>query len=120
MRILLIIIQLMFWPGCTGAPTPAQPEPELAELRLQVHYFTASWCQPCQRAKPRLNKLIRTSPNTDFHKVDVVKNEPLTKLWNVTKIPTYVVRYAGEEVFRTRDIAKLESLVREFEQRDVK
>lgn len=125
MRIVLLIVQLAFWPGCSAPPpTSVDPrpepvervEPDLAPLRLKVYYFTASWCSPCQKHKPTLTRLMKETEETDFLKVDVDKNPNLVNRWNVPMIPTYVVYYAGEEIHRTRDIYELQKLVRDFEQ----
>jgi thiol-disulfide isomerase/thioredoxin len=89
--------------------------PDLAELRLTVYAFTSPYCTPCQRNKPRVQALANDAKSTDFLEVDISKTRVLMEKWEIKVVPTYVVFYAGEEVFRTNSIYELENLVREFE-----
>lgn len=52
-------------------------------------YFTASWCNPCQRTKPFAEELIAEGFNITF--VDADENIDLVKKFEIKSIPTYIL-----------------------------
>lgn len=64
--------------------------------------FSAIWCGPCKTLKPKLELLANEDryKNIGFYKVDVDKNEELSKLLNITSLPTIVIISSGREYSR--------------------
>ena len=64
-----------------------------------VLYFTADWCNPCQRTRPITDELKREGL-VDFLYVDVDTELKLAEQFGVKSIPTYVLIEDGKEVKR--------------------
>lgn len=70
--------------------------------------FTATWCGPCQQMSPLVSKLERQG--YPIRKVDVDQNRELTKQFNITSIPTFVLVVANREVSRVTGPVSEQSL----------
>ena len=59
--------------------------------------FSATWCGPCKRLKPLLEDLSNDPQYNmiTFYKVDVDKNEELSKHFNISSIPTTLIIKKG-------------------------
>jgi len=64
-----------------------------------VLYFTADWCNPCQRTRPITDELKREGL-VDFLYVDVDTELKLAEQFGIKSIPTYVFIEDGKEVKR--------------------
>lgn len=64
-----------------------------------ILYFTADWCNPCQRTKPFAEELIRDGANIKF--IDADSEMEMIKNFKILSVPTYIVLKNGEEVYRT-------------------
>jgi thiol-disulfide isomerase/thioredoxin len=64
-----------------------------------VLYFTAEWCNPCQRTKPVAEELKRDGV-IDFMFIDADSETELVQKFGVKSIPTYILIKDGEEVKR--------------------
>jgi len=64
-----------------------------------VLYFTADWCNPCQRTRPITDELKREGL-VDFLYVDVDTELKLAEQFGIKSIPTYVLIEDGKEVKR--------------------
>jgi thioredoxin 1 len=64
-----------------------------------VLYFTAEWCNPCQRTKPIAEELKRDGV-IDFMFVDADSESDLVQKFGIKSIPTYILIKDGEEVKR--------------------
>jgi thioredoxin 1 len=64
-----------------------------------VLYFTAEWCNPCQRTRPIAEELKREGV-IDFIFVDVDSEIELLQKFGIKSVPTYVLLKDGEEVKR--------------------
>lgn len=64
--------------------------------------FSAKWCGPCKTLKPKLELLVNDDryKNIGFYTVDVDKNEELSKLLNITSLPTIIIISFGREYKR--------------------
>lgn len=64
-----------------------------------VLYFTAEWCNPCQRTKPIAEELI-SEGLVDFVFVDVDSEVELVQKFEIKSVPTYILIQDGQEVKR--------------------
>ena len=64
-----------------------------------VLYFTAEWCNPCQRTKPVAEELKRDGI-IDFIFVDADTELELIEKFGIKSIPTYILIQDGQEVKR--------------------
>jgi thiol-disulfide isomerase/thioredoxin len=64
-----------------------------------VLYFTAEWCNPCQRTRPVAEELKRDGL-IDFLFVDADTELELLEKFSVKSIPTYILLEDGREVKR--------------------
>jgi thioredoxin-like negative regulator of GroEL len=64
-----------------------------------VLYFTAEWCNPCQRTKPIAEDLKRDGV-IDFVFVDADSEIELVQKFGIKSIPTYILLNDGIEVKR--------------------
>ena len=65
----------------------------LEQSEYLLFYFTASWCQPCQKIKPNIIKLANglTSNNIKFYMIDIDSNDELTEICKIESVPTFVL-----------------------------
>ena len=64
-----------------------------------VLYFTADWCNPCQRTKPVADELKREGL-VDFIFVDADTELELIEKFGIKSVPTYILINNGIEVKR--------------------
>ena len=64
-----------------------------------VLYFTAEWCNPCQRTRPVAEELKRDGA-IDFLFVDADTERELVEKFGIKSIPTYILIEDGYEVKR--------------------
>ena len=64
-----------------------------------VLYFTAEWCNPCQRTRPIAEDLKRDGI-IDFVFVDADSETELVKKFDIKSIPTYILIEDGKETKR--------------------
>ena len=64
-----------------------------------VLYFTADWCNPCQRTKPVAEELKRDGV-IDFQFIDADSEMELIKKFEIKSIPTYILMEDGKETKR--------------------
>lgn len=64
-----------------------------------VLYFTAEWCNPCQRTRPVAEELKRDGV-VDFVFVDADSEIELIEKFGIKSIPTYILLDDGREVKR--------------------
>ena len=76
-----------------------------------VLYFTADWCNPCQRTKPHAEELIAEGANIKF--VDADAEPDMVKNFKVLSIPTFVLIEDGKEIKRMNG-AKTKEQLQEF------
>ncbi len=65
-----------------------------------VLYFTAEWCNPCQRTRPIAEELSREGL-IDFIFIDVDSEIELLRKFEIKSVPTYILLQDGEEVKRS-------------------
>jgi thiol-disulfide isomerase/thioredoxin len=64
-----------------------------------VLYFTAEWCNPCQRTRPVAEELKREGV-IDFIFIDADTEIELVQKFGIKSIPTYLLIKDGSEVKR--------------------
>ena len=64
-----------------------------------VLYFTAEWCNPCQRTRPVAEELKRDGV-IDFIFVDADSEIELLEKFSIRSVPTYILLEDGREVKR--------------------
>lgn len=64
-----------------------------------VLYFTAEWCNPCQRTRPIAEELKRDGL-VDFIFVDADTEVELLEKFGIKSVPTYILIEDGREVKR--------------------
>jgi len=64
-----------------------------------VLYFTAEWCNPCQRTRPVAEELKRDGL-IDFVFVDADTEIQLLEKFGIRSVPTYILLEDGLEVKR--------------------
>ena len=64
-----------------------------------ILYFTADWCNPCQRTRPVAEELKRDGL-VDFIFIDADSEIELLEKFGIKSIPTYILIEDGIEVKR--------------------
>jgi thiol-disulfide isomerase/thioredoxin len=64
-----------------------------------VLYFTAEWCNPCQRTRPIAEELKKDGI-IDFIFVDADTEIELLQKFGIKSVPTYILLEDGREVKR--------------------
>ncbi len=64
-----------------------------------VLYFTAEWCNPCQRTRPVAEELKRDGL-IDFIFVDADSEIELLQEFGIKSVPTYILLEDGKEIKR--------------------
>ncbi len=77
-------------------------------------YFTASWCGPCKRIYPLIDKLSEglDSDIIDIYKVDIDENDELAEKLNIKSVPTfllydkktYINQCNGADIHKVKDL----------------
>jgi thioredoxin 1 len=76
---------------------PPKPQP-----KIKVVAFTATWCGPCQRAKPLLVEI--KALGIEVQVVDIDADLALAQQCGVTRVPTFLLLVDGQEAARTYDV----------------
>ena len=74
-----------------------------------VLYFTADWCNPCQKVKPIVEEMNKDSI-TKFQMIDVDSEMELTKKFEIRSVPTFILIKNGTEIKRTTGAQTREQL----------
>ena len=102
-----LVALLVLIAGCEKLPEQGH---EGGCRRPRVLAFTASWCTPCQRAKPALIQIQTTGVDVEI--IDIDARPELAKQYGVTSVPTFFVYVCGKKAVRTQDITVVVSLTR--------
>jgi len=102
-------------PAATPTPAPIvapAPKPASKPALPQLAAFTATWCGPCQRAKPIVDQ-IEKAGLADVVRVDIDKQPDTARQYQVSSVPTFILYRVGKEVLRTHDIGKVKRALHE-------
>jgi thiol-disulfide isomerase/thioredoxin len=105
--LLALIVLLALIAGCK---TPQEQRHQDGCQRPRLLAFTASWCTPCQRAKPALIQIRAAGAEVEI--IDIDEHAELAKQYGVTSVPTFFVYVCGKTAVRTQDISVVVSLTR--------
>lgn len=75
---------------------------------LILFYFTASWCNPCQKIKPMIEKLSDglEKNKIEIYLVDINENDELQDKLEINSVPTFFIlhentiinKYSGSDI----------------------
>ena len=80
--------------GCEQPKSKPQP-------KIKVMAFTATWCGPCQRAKPLLVEI--QALGVEVQGINIDADPALAQQCGITKVPTFLLLIDSKEVARTYD-----------------
>ena len=88
-------------------------QPSIADYKLVVIDFTATWCGPCQRIAPYFEQLNNQyHSRCNFYKVDVDEGDDIAQFCQIAQMPTFKIYYQGKEVKSIcGDIQELENSI---------
>lgn len=73
--------------------------------------FWATWCGPCLKMAPAVSQLAdEYKGRAVVAKLDVDKNPGISKKYDVSAIPTFIVFHKGEEVMRYAGMTTIKGL----------
>lgn len=72
--------------------------------------FFATWCGPCTKLHPVLEKLAAASDAYDIVKVDIDENPDLADKFNVSAVPTLLIFKDGKSISRSEGYYDFETL----------
>ena len=84
----------------TQFKTASEFDSAIAQDKLVVVDFYATWCGPCKMIAPLLEKFQNEYSNIKFLKIDVDQLGSLAQEYNVSSMPTLILFKNGEEVNR--------------------
>jgi len=84
-----------------------------------LFYFTATWCGPCQKIKPLLEKISEgADPNKlEVYMIDIDENDNLASEFKIRSVPTFYLYHKKELKGQTggADIKKVQELLKGME-----
>lgn len=84
---------------------------------LILFYFTATWCDPCQKIKPMIQKLSNglDTNKVEVYMVDIDENDELALELKVKAVPTFYLFYEKELIDSCSgsDILKVHKLIKD-------
>jgi thioredoxin-like negative regulator of GroEL len=63
-----------------------------------IFYFTADWCQPCNKVRPVVEDMKKEG--YQFQMIDVDYEEFLVKKFEIKSVPTFILLEDGKEISR--------------------
>ena len=80
-------------------------------------YFTASWCGPCKRIKPLIEKISdgADEKKLEVYMIDIDENEELSEELKIRSVPTFYLFHKNELKGQCggADIKKVQQLLKE-------
>ena len=93
--------------------TVTEFEQLLSKHKLVLVDFHATWCAPCKKMAPDIDKLKNNYKNKALvQKVEIQSNKALQKSYNVTSIPELILFKNGKEIWRHTGLASYEELAK--------
>ena len=89
----------------------------LNQSEYLLFYFTATWCGPCQKIKPMIEKLSEGLDNSkvEVYMVDIDENDELALELKVKSVPTFYLFHKKKLIDQTSgtDILKVHKLIKD-------
>ncbi|XP_062594811.1 uncharacterized protein LOC134256177 isoform X3 [Saccostrea cucullata] len=94
----------------------AQFDAVIAEGKLTVVDFYATWCGPCKMIAPIIEEMEAFNPDVNFVKVDVDENSDTAEACGISAMPTFHFYKNGQKVAEVvgADEGKIKELVAEL------
>ncbi|XP_062598966.1 uncharacterized protein LOC134260419 [Saccostrea cucullata] len=91
----------------------AQFDAVIAEGKLTVVDFYATWCGPCRMIAPKIEEMEAANPDVNFVKVDVDENSDTAEACGISAMPTFHFYKNGEKLDEVvgADEGKIQELV---------
>jgi thioredoxin 1 len=84
-----------------------------------LFYFTATWCGPCQKIKPLLEKISEGADpeKLEVYMIDIDENDNLASEFKIRSVPTFYLYHKKELKGQTggADIKKVQELLKTME-----
>lgn len=77
--------------------------------------FTSSWCGPCKIQKPILEELKETNDLIEVKFIDVDECPTIANKYNITVIPTLIIKIKDKEIIRYTGITSKEKILTDIE-----
>ena len=86
------------------------------ENRLSILYFTASWCGPCKKIFPLINKLSEYNKEYfNYYIIDIDVNDILSNKFTIESVPTFIllnnetklVSFSGSDINKFKNLLKV-------------
>jgi thioredoxin 1 len=69
--------------------------------KIDLMYFSASWCGPCKMMKPLIDNFINiNSDKVNLMKIDVDSDRHLAQAYGINSVPSFIVLKNGNMVDR--------------------
>lgn len=85
-----------------------------SELRLESGVcavkFSATWCGPCKRMEPTVEKLESEFQSARFISVDIDEVPSAAKKYKIRSLPTLLILKDGQEINRVTGLSLIEPL----------
>lgn len=83
------------------------------EDKINLLYFTASWCGPCKMMKPVIENFIKNnSSKVNLIKIDIDSDRKSAAVYRVNSIPTFIVLKDNNQIDRFSGTVGLDRLNR--------
>ena len=83
-----------------------------------LFYFTASWCGPCQKIRPLLEKISEgANPSKlEVYMIDIDDNDKIASEFNIKSVPSFHLYHKKELKGQTggSDITKVQELLKKM------
>ena len=89
----LILCLVVFLSGASSNLVKSKSQPQ-SQSKPTVTVFTATWCGPCQRLKPRIKALAQKYRVTQY---DFDKDSEKVREYGVTSVPCFFVFHNGKQ-----------------------
>ena len=86
-------------------------------MEIEVLDFTGKWCSSCIILDKMMeSEIIPTYKNkVKFIKIDIEKDEDLTKQYEILSVPTLILLKDGKEVWRKNGSISKKEVIKELE-----
>lgn len=64
----------------------------------ELLHFSATWCNPCKKMEPVVQRFIETNPDINYTKIDVDEQIDLSSHYEIKGVPTFIA-LVDNEVF---------------------